>query len=124
MIKLKNNKLLACYSELPLIKGENNKGKGFIASLSNKEVFKLRKNNPQSKVTLYDDYFILFGNSEVKIKAHEDHIESNLGIVYRYFDSGTHKNPEVLFGVTDKVETIDCYEVYQLKFAETKSSFL
>ena len=77
-------------------------------------MFSLRKSNPQAKISLYDDYFILFGNSELKIKVHDNHIESNLGIVYRYFDSGTHKNPQVLFGSAEKTSTIKSYEVYQV----------
>ena len=82
-----------------MIKNEINKGLGFISSLTNREVFYLRKNYEQAKLTVYDDFFILFGNSELKIKVHEKKIESNLGIVYRYFDTGNHKNPKVLFGM-------------------------
>ena len=78
----------------------------------------MRKNYEQAKLTVHDDFFILFGNSELKIKVHETKIESNLGIVYKYFDTGSHKNPKVLFGVEEKSTILECYEIYQVSFKE------
>lgn len=48
--------------------GPVNRGKGFLASVTNRKVFELDRSNIQSKLTIYDNYFILFGNSELKIK--------------------------------------------------------
>lgn len=58
--------VIAAYSSLPLKKGLIAKGKGFLASLTNQKVFESKKGRP---VTLYDNYFLLFGNSEIKIQV-------------------------------------------------------
>lgn len=79
-------------------------------------MFELDRQNPQSKLTFYDNYFILFGNSELKIKINDLKIDSNLGIVHRYFKTGGHKNPNVLFGIEDRSFLMDCYEVFEVEF--------
>ena len=94
------------------------KGYGFISSLTNRETFELRKNHEPAKAAVYDDFFLLFGNSELKVKVHETKIESNLGIVFKFYDTGSHKNPKVLFGSEEKASVIDCYEIFQVHFKE------
>ena len=58
---------IAAYSKEPLQKGQENKGPGFIASLTNKEVFFLKKIQ-KAKLTVYNDFYLKFGNSELLIK--------------------------------------------------------
>lgn len=44
IIKLRNGSIIAMYSEIPLKEGLfDNRGKGFIASVTNKKAFYLRK---------------------------------------------------------------------------------
>ena len=66
-------------------------------------------------MTSYNEYYLIFGNSELRIKIGEDIISSNLGINGRYFNTGTINGPEVLFGSAER-ETTGIYEVFQVVF--------
>ena len=70
VILLKNGLKIAAYSQEPLLKGTENKGPGFIASLTNEKAFFLKKTE-KAKLTVYNDFFLKFGNSELLIKLCE-----------------------------------------------------
>lgn len=78
---------IAGYSEEKLEKGKENSGEGFIASLSNEKAFHLKRSNQKAKITLYNDFYIIFGNAEMRIKEGASVVESNLGSTFRYFDT-------------------------------------
>ena len=108
LVQLENGMKVAGYSKEPLQKGRENRGPGFLASLSNKEVF-LLKNTEKAKLTAYNEFFLKFGNSELVIKLCEPRmgppreeelkVKSNFGgYNTNDFHSGKFKNPEILFG--------------------------
>jgi hypothetical protein len=66
LIKLVNNKLIACYSEGALEKNKNLDKDGLLISLSNREVFTL---DPGCKAINYDENFLIFGNSELRLRV-------------------------------------------------------
>jgi hypothetical protein len=68
------------------------KGKGFIASVTNKKAFYLLKTNKNASVTEYNQYFITFGNIELRFKIGSDILNLNIGHTHRSFDTGTLKN--------------------------------
>lgn len=43
-------------------------GKGFLFSLYDEKVFKMR-DNPRTPVTSYDKYYFILGNAEIRIKT-------------------------------------------------------
>ena len=79
-------------------------------------MFELRRDRPQARITSYDDYFLLFGNYDLKIQAEKSKVESNFGMGTSYFESGNHHSPEVLFGEDARQQVLACYEIYQLVF--------
>ena len=99
---------------------------GLLFSLTNLKVYALNnlKNNPKKdkKDTkpicgmVYDDFFLIFGNSEIRIKSGEKKIFSNFGINNAYFFS-KGDNVNVLFGQgkQNEVEIID-YEIHEIFF--------
>ena len=96
------------------MEGETNIGQGFLGSITKEKVFYLKKNVPQAKLTQYNPYYIIFGNAQLRIKLNKEVVESNLGIVARYFDTGSIKNPEILLGSENNEAALDCYEVFQV----------
>jgi hypothetical protein len=52
-------------------------------SLSNSKCYYLVERNKRS--ITYDDYFIIFGNSEIRIKSGEKKMFSNFGLSNSYF---------------------------------------
>ena len=114
VIKLTNGMILCGYSTEPFIKGQINYGSGFIASLTNECLYFMddRKNN---KLTTYDPFFIIFGNSEIRLKIPETKVYSNLGIVNRCFQTN-EKTPEKLFGSPERDNEAEQYEIYSVYF--------
>ena len=109
---------IAAYSSEPFLKEEGKRGRGFISSLTNNKMFPLKEKRMQGRVLVYNPHYLLFGNSELRIKACEARIESNFGSYYGFFNSLPYRNPEVLFGVDEKAATMENYEVYQLTFKQ------
>lgn len=61
-------------------------GKGFIFNLTNLQVFPLRK-DPKMSVLTFDDYFFIFGNSELRLKPSEKKFFTNFGVANSTFDN-------------------------------------
>ena len=57
-------------------------------SLSNKMSFFVE---PHKRSVSYDEYYIIYGNSEIRIKSQEELIFSNFGIAHSYFNSNGKK---------------------------------
>jgi len=45
------------------------------------------KKDPRMPVVSYDDFFFIFGNSEIRLKTQERKIFSNFGVAASTFDS-------------------------------------
>jgi hypothetical protein len=67
----------------------------------------------QRSTISYDDYYIIFGNSEICIKVNDMHVLSNFAIQARHFNS---KNRDVNFflGDTKREAEMKIYEIYQV----------
>ena len=63
-----------------------------ILSLWARKVFSIK----EKKAISYDDYFVIFGNSELRIKALEFKLFSNFGIANGYFDNRGEKVHSIL----------------------------
>lgn len=63
------------------------KGDGLLISLTNQKYFELDRTNPASRVVAYDQFYLIFGNSELRIKAWERCVFSNFNILNKHFDS-------------------------------------
>ena len=111
LIRLQNGMLIGAYSQQGLTKDQTNTGNGFICSISNETVFHLKKHS-KARLTQYNEYFIIFGNAQLRIKLGEDYVESNLGISNKFFDTGNLKNPQILFNCAEKQVGLLSYEIF------------
>ena len=75
--------------------------------------------NPKYKANFYDDYYIIFGNSELRIQSLEDKVFCNFAIVCNFFET-KGKNVDILLGKgkgdQGKFDNVLDYEVYSLEF--------
>ena len=85
LIKLTNNYMIAGYSNLALLPGLVNQGPGFLASLTNAVCLFRDERIKESKLVVYDSYFIIFGSSEIRLKLSERKVVSNLGAAHHSF---------------------------------------
>jgi hypothetical protein len=109
--------MIAMYSEKELsIQDQtiNNTSKGFVASVTNRKAYYRVLTDKSSRLTEYNQYFMIFGKGEIQIKVNSDEMEFNIGHQYKSINTGSHKTPEIFTGgIEDKCKMIG-YEVYQI----------
>lgn len=66
IVKGKNGSLLAAFTEDPFSSTTPATRGGLIISLTNQKVFYLQE---YRKSITYDDYYLIFGNSEIRLKS-------------------------------------------------------
>lgn len=84
IVKTIFGRLIAGYTEQCFNSTGIKKGQAMLFSLWNQTFYMINKN---SKGVTYDEYYIIFGNSELRIKSLETKIFSNFGIKNAYFDN-------------------------------------
>ena len=100
IIKLKNGLFLAAFSSIPLINNVTTyyrEKRGMLLCLDHKKCFKL-KNTQDATPVMYDDYFLVFGNKELKIRILDNKVSSTFGSDFGFFDNCGHDNTKILFG--------------------------
>lgn len=112
VVKLANGLIVGGYSGSPIEKDTNNTScnKGFLFSFENLTTY-LPKADNQHPVATYDDYFLVIGNSEIRIRAHEKKIYSNFGANNGIFNTGGKKVKDFL-GVPTAETELETYEIY------------
>jgi hypothetical protein len=87
---------------------------GLLFSITNRTCFKLL--NPTSKAIIYDDYYVIFGNNELRVKNKENIAKSNFGKINGFYQSNEQRANHLLGnGDKDTVE-IASFEFFQLVF--------
>lgn len=56
---------------------------GLIISINNRQVFELMEAN--KKAVSYDDMYVIFGNSELRIRSGNNMLYSNFGILNSFY---------------------------------------
>ena len=64
----------------------------------------------------YDDFFILFGNAELRIRANEKTVFSNFGFSNGYFNNRGKKVQDLLGDGENRELEFKSYEIYQVFF--------
>lgn len=85
-----------------------------IISLWNKKVFTFK----QKKAIIYDDYYLIFGNAELRVRSQEFKLFSNFGINNSYYYNYGQKVGSLLGeGQQNEVHLAE-YEIYSLQLAD------
>jgi hypothetical protein len=116
IVKTATGQLIAGYSEDPVtsnaIVPRNN---GLLLSLTNQHVFYLHEGR---RSVTYDDYYLIFGNSELRIKSQEQRIFSNFSIANAYFNPKGHKVDVLLGDAGNREVDMEHFEVHQVFFSD------
>ena len=114
VVKTSNGQFIAGFSEDSFKEGKHPQKDGLIISMTNKTTFTLREVNKNA--TIYDKLFIIFGNSEIRIRVLEAKVFSNFNIVNSFYNPKGHKVHSILGeGLAREVKT-ESYEIHQLVF--------
>jgi hypothetical protein len=105
---------LAAFSESPISEKKLANKKGLIISLSSNKVFHLI---PGKKSVTWDSFFLIIGNSEVRLKHQEWKVFSNFGIANSYFNpNGSTVNDLLGQGKDTRDVKILGFEIHQVIF--------
>lgn len=85
VIKINNGVCIAGYTEGSFRPKTTADKTGLIMSLTRKKCYFQIEHN--KKAIIYDDFYVIFGNSEIRIKALEKKMLSNFGISSSYYHS-------------------------------------
>ena len=88
--------LIGAYSHEALIKGAHNKGPGLISSLTKQFTVYIEPKLPEYRTTAYNDYYIVFGNGEIRIQQSTREVSSCFGKQYMFYRPKS--NPEIFLG--------------------------
>ena len=74
------------------------------------------RNDPQHAVAGYDGYYLIFGNSEFRLKSLDLTLFSNFGNSQGTFQTSGHKRTDFMGTATvDETETdLDSFEIHQI----------
>ena len=81
-----------------------------MISLTNREIFGLLKEN--HRAITYDEFFLIFGNSEVRIKKGETSVFSNFGVGNAYYDCRGQKVDVLLGNGSSRDVEVVSYEIF------------
>ena len=109
---LANGRLTAAYSQDALSPDSKATGGGLLLSPTEKRAFRL---SPGKRSVTYDPYFVIFGNSEFRLKSGELRFFTNLGVQAGFFMSEGCKH-EILTGDAPKDTEVTAFEFFRLIF--------
>lgn len=113
IIKLANGNFLAAYTEDSFQPKKTSQGEGLIISLTRQEVFTLIER--RRRAITYDDYFLIFGNSQVRLRSGQNKVFSNFAISNSYFNPRGKRVSDILGGsIQERELEFQYYEVYQI----------
>lgn len=112
VVKLVNGLIVGGYSHSPIQKerADVSSQKGFLFSLDNLRIYSPKADN-QYPVVSYDDYFLIIGNSELRIRVNEKKIYSHFGVSNGIFNTDGRKVIDFL-GVQAVETELETYEIY------------
>jgi hypothetical protein len=116
VISLENGNKVGAWTKGYFAPGQKNVD-AILFNLSTKESYELKI--PDTKATTYDNYFLIFGNTEIRIKNQQYGFFSNFGISGSCFNT-QGKKEDFCGNVSgdDAGDDIEFYEIYQLQLDE------
>lgn len=123
VVKLSNGNFIATFYSGVYSRGEPLISPSLIMSLSSNESYELYNATTNSAVRTfrgmtYDDFFLIFGNAEMRIRANEKTVFSNFGIGNSFFNNRGAKVNQILGAGENREVEFQGYEIYELAFEE------
>ncbi len=110
LLRLKNKRLIAGYSVGPIVENTSTTEGGLILSLTAQKSFELL---PGKKSVSYDTFFLIFGNSELRLKHADTTFFTNFGIANSFYNHRGEKHTVLTGGEPNcREEVIETYEVF------------
>lgn len=86
LIQLPYRNLIGAFSEAPLTENNcNKKGNGFVFVLNDDKIYKIEYKVNGATFMEYNPFYLIFGNSELRLHLNKNEVYSNFGIAQGYF---------------------------------------
>lgn len=112
VVQSQQNVFLAGYYHGEFVPKQAATEDGLLMSLSKRKTYNLVK--PKEKAIVYDDYYIIFGNAELRIKSSDNIIFSNFGINNSFYHSQGDTVQNFLGEQHGRETPLKSYEIYQI----------
>ena len=113
IVRLINGYTIAAWSEGGFSPSTTPSHDGLLLSLTNRKVFRLLQAN--HRAVAYDDFFLIFGNSELRLKTGEKGVFSNFGVQNAFYNCSGEKVGTLLGAGTEREVDLLNYEIFSLK---------
>ena len=101
LVKTENNKVIGGYTKDSFLENRHSIDYGMVFSVTNMTYFERNVKNSSYKANTYDEFYLIFGNSELRIKTLEEKIFSNFAILHNFYET-KGKTVDFLLGKGDK----------------------
>jgi hypothetical protein len=113
IVRTASGMFVAGYSESSFNSKESASKGGMLLSLSNQKSYELL---PKMRALTYDDYYLIFGNSELRIKSLENKVFSNFGMASGYYNRRGDSVDSFLGEGTSREVYLEDYELHEVIF--------
>lgn len=113
VVKLANGNAVAAWSEGPFYPRMTSDKDGLIISLTNRRAFEPLKAN--IKAITYDEFYLIFGNAELRVKTSDKKVFSNFGVNNGFYDSKGQTVDLLLGSGKEREVEFENLEVFQLQ---------
>lgn len=115
VVRTVNNDLLAAFSVDPLRSNVIAGSRGLLVSMTNSTVYRCQQGR---RSLTYDDFFLIYGNSEMRIRMGESKLFSNFGMNGGSFESRGDSVSSYIGPNTNRETGFETYEVFEVIFKE------
>jgi hypothetical protein len=125
LVKIWNGQIIAGYSKPAFIPRSNTEfQEGHMFALRNKKVFKTKKeatnkyNQTKPRPITYDEFFLIWGNSDIRIKSGTNELFSSYGTANASYEEVGNEEPVIddLFQIPDRETPLADYELFVIEF--------
>jgi hypothetical protein len=124
-VKIWNGQIIAGYSKPAFVPKTNTEfQEGYMFALRNKKLFKTKKeatnkyNQTKPRPITYDEFFLIWGNSDIRIKSGTNELFSSYGTANASYEEVGNENPIIddLFQIADRETPLADYELFAIEF--------
>jgi hypothetical protein len=125
LVKIWNGQIIAGYSKPAFVPKANNEfQEGYMFALRNKKVFKTKReatnrfNQTKPRPITYDEFFLIWGNSDIRIKSGTNELYSSYGTANASYEEVGNEEPIIddLFQIADRETILADYELFAIEF--------
>ena len=115
VVELTSGVIVAAYSEGPFVAKEKSEHDGLLIAATYEKTFALKERN--TRAINYEEEYLIYGNSELRIKSGDRMVLSKFGLADSSYDS-RGEDVTAFLGCEEREALMEKCQVFQLQFEE------